>query len=154
MKNTLRFSILVFLVMAGSALSAQETFTDKGIFLVRGTGSLNFGFAEGNPTSLQAGAGYFIMNNLVVGADLGYESVSGEGTFTFRPFGRYYFRQRFFGELALLPGSSEPDIDTALEAGIGYVVRLNDYITLEPGLYLPFRDNTSASLRVFLSLYF
>lgn len=149
-----RTFLFLALSLAGYALSAQETFTDKGILFVRGTGSLDFSFAEDSPASLRLGMGYFLWNDLLFGADLSYQRIADEDEFRFVPFARYYWRQRFFGELSWHPGSSEQERDAFLEGGVGYIFPLNDFITVEPGLFYPFVDKGSASLRVFISLYF
>lgn len=148
------FLILASMLTNGGYLLGQETFTDRGIIFVRGGGNLEIVLGENSSSTLSAGAGYFFWNNLLIGGDLYYENFNKESDFRITPFARYYYRQRFFGELQWHPGSSGENRDSYFVGGVGYIFSLNDYITLEPSLYLPFVEDANASFRLFLSLYF
>jgi outer membrane protein len=96
--------------------------------------------------------GYFVIDNLAVGAGISLASYSfkpdGGGdkststAFAFQPFGRYYFNN-IFGELALGIGAGNSktggDIDSKFglftwSLGAGYAAFLNDHVAIEPKL--------------------
>lgn len=156
MKNTIlihTFFIFFTLTMANIVL-AQGSFCDKGVIYARGSGQLLVSFADGTPINLSAGGGYFFMNDLLVGADIDFTKVGDESNTSLIPFARYYFKQKFFAEARYLSFKQGEERFSYIEAGGGYVYLLNDYIALEPGLFLPFTDKAKPYLKVILSIYF
>ncbi|MEZ5030530.1 MAG: hypothetical protein R2787_03940 [Saprospiraceae bacterium] len=135
------------------AVFSQESFTDRGIFMLRGTGSIDVSFQEGSPLAIHIGAGYFLWNDLLVGVDAGYERAGQEDDFFASPFMRYYWRQLFFAEASLHTVMIEDRTTSFIEAGLGYIFYLNDYVMVEPGFYYPFLENSKPSFRVFVSVY-
>ena len=116
-----------------------------------GAGS-NLGFSSGKENSdqedavsqlaLDVRAGYFVIDNLAVGLDLGYGSESAGGVSATNlgvgPYLRYFLMEnKLFGELGYKIGSASYDGDKlgstgALGIGAGYAAWLNDNITIEP----------------------
>lgn len=116
--------MLLCLILFGSSciLSAQPLFiTDKGSIQIGGTasfGSTSIGSINGLPSvsssvlQIAPAGGYFLMQNLSVGAFLGYSSVSSSGSssssFVIAPNTAYYF------------GSAKSDILPFVSAQITY----------------------------------
>jgi len=142
---------LATVVLAGSAMAQ----TDQGGWMF-GAGS-NLGFisskadndqddAESN-FSLDVRAGYFVIDNLGVGLDLGFNSTKfGDATssgFGAGPYVRYYLPMKVFGEVGYkfgseksnsgAPGEDDAKFSTGrLGIGVGYAAFLNDNISIEP----------------------
>lgn len=139
--------VAVSALVLGTTAMAQ---TDQGTWMF-GAGS-NLGFTSGKENSdqedavsnlaLDVRAGYFVIDNLAVGLDVGYSSVSVGGVsgndLGVGPYLRYYLMEsKLFGELGYKIGSSSYDGDKlgstgALGIGAGYAAWLNDNVTIEP----------------------
>lgn len=107
------------------------------------TAQAGFSSNSFNETRLQLTpkVGYFVIDNLAIGADITFITTSGglstTSTFLAGPFVRYYIKNLFIeGEYGFGSGKSG-DTNTSTTgwtAGIGYAVFLNDYIAIEPTL--------------------
>ncbi len=150
----IRFFFTLLALNLVSMVFAQESFSDKGIIYVRGTGQLLVSFEEGSPINLSAGGGYFFWRDWLLGADIGYSKVGDSSNTSFAPFARYYIKQKFFAEARYLSFKEREESFSYIEAGGGYVYLLNDYVALEPGLFLPFSDGGKPYIKVILSIYF
>jgi hypothetical protein len=104
--------------------------TDKGDWLVGGTFSLNTG-KNTTTLSLNPNAGYFLLDNFMLGARVGYEfSELGETkitAFDIGPFTRYYFhgtKARPFGEFDLDFQSAKlsTSLGSSTESAIGFFI--------------------------------
>lgn len=140
---------VVSALVLGTTAMAQ---TDQGGWMF-GAGS-NLGFTSGKENSdqedavsnifLDVRAGYFVIDNLAIGLDLGYSSVSSGGVsgneLGVGPYLRYYLMEnKLFGELGYRIGSASFDGESqgstgALGIGVGYAAWLNDNVTIEPML--------------------
>lgn len=155
---------LLVLLIAFTTTVGYAQFTKKGAFLVGGTSSLGTTFntykyklsgqstvTSGKSTSitLSPQAGYFITNNIAVGAQISIgnstykEDGSGQKSITnsivMSPFGRYYF-DKFYGEASFSLGTSKSNYYNSTSkdkisgwglAG-GYLLPINEFITFEP----------------------
>ncbi len=138
--------VAVSALVLGTTAMAQ---TDQGGWMF-GAGS-NLSFSSGKADSdqedsessliLDARAGYFVIDNLAVGLDLGYSSEGADAklsTMGVGPYARYFLMEnKLFGELGYKFGSVSYDGEKvgttgALGIGAGYAAWLNDNITLEP----------------------
>ena len=126
--------------------------TDQGGWMF-GAGS-NFGFTSGKADSdqedsesnlsLDVRAGYFVIDHLAVGLDLGYGSTSqgdiSSSTMGVGPYLRYFFMEnKLFGEAGFHYQSASFDGEnlgsgSAIGLGVGYAAWLNDNVTIEPML--------------------
>jgi outer membrane protein len=104
--------------------------------------------------SLEPQFGYFVIDNLAVGAGLnltlsswkpdGSDGKSTSSLIALSPFARYYFGPGIFGEAKVLLGASKDKDDfggntdekkfnvTGLSLGAGYAIFLNDNVAIEP----------------------
>jgi outer membrane protein len=135
------FAVCMLFTMA---LSAQ---TMKGNWLVGGSGGFNSykpdGASEsGSSFHISPNLGYFVMDNLAVGASLGFESVKESySSFGFGPFVRYYFANlgesaKLMGQVSYTINSITPEGGKAtsgntlgVAAGLAYF--LNPHVALE-----------------------
>jgi len=99
---------------------------------------------------LDVRAGYFVIDNLAVGLDVGFTSSSlgdaSESSVLVGPYVRYYLPMKIFAEVGYRLGSQKSEIDFgdpigvqevtygvgALGIGVGYAAFLNDNISIEP----------------------
>ena len=143
--KTVHVLSIVALVTFSFAAQAQ---TEKGRFLIGGTAGFNNRSINGNGITtfnLSPNVGYFIIDNLAIGAQLQLTVRSGEGDFNdetsfgFTPFVRYYFADagpaRFFGQGRIGFGSTKfaNNADSYFTFGLGAGVDffLNDNVALE-----------------------
>ena len=143
-----KFLFLALMCVITSQLLAQ---TEKGNILIGASSNLGFSVQsqdglEDNIVnfSLSAQGGYFIVDNLVGGLNIGLNSTtigdfSGRN-FSFGPFARYYFENVFFGA-SFFAVNSKNDVGggevftsngTQFNLELGYAAFLNKYVALEP----------------------
>ena len=159
-------SVIVF------AASAQIS---KGAILMRGSSNLGFtSFNEdaGDYTqfNLDVKGGYFIMDNLALGLNLGFSSVdlgdSGKETDTgFGVFGRYYFNGKIFGGVGFNSVKVKFESDSfdsestvsVIPIEVGYAAFLNDVVAIEPSvnysIYGSDAEGASFGIAVGLTVY-
>jgi len=145
MKTVRIFSIVALVVASASAAQSQ---TEQGRFLIGGNAGFNNRSVNGNGITtfnMSPNVGYFIIDNLAIGAQLQLTVRSGEGdsidetSFGLTPFVRYYFADagpaRFFGQGRIGFGSVEfaNNADSYFTFGLGAGVDffLNDNVALE-----------------------
>jgi hypothetical protein len=157
MKRVLLFMILVVFCFNAYAQDEDTTGpTAQGNWLLE----LNTGFGGGAPLgntgfglssfddmtiwSIGAEAGYFVTDDFVIKAGLGYTDFDGiENIFSYKIGGKYYVIGTIPFEVSLTGASISDDEDfdespdeDPLWLGIqgGYAIFLNDNISIEPGL--------------------
>jgi hypothetical protein len=151
-----KFLLLFFGVLLFSiSLSAQRGSTDKGVILIKGSSDMNLTLSEDFPIDLSIGGGYFIKNNICLGADVSLLTAKDEEdklnlTLALEPFGRYYFKEKFFGGI----GAFKFGEDWKLKLQGGYLFYLTDLIVIEPVLEYPIVDNSNLQIKVGISIYY
>jgi hypothetical protein len=149
--------ILVACLIVGSA-SAQ---IEKGTVLVGASSNLSFtsispdGGDNYSVFDLSLKGGYFFMDNLTAGLNLGYQKIDDFSLTTFGLFGRYYYQGKFFGGVGFNVISYEgSDSQTSIPFEVGYAAFITPNIAVEPSLNLGIaEDSTSFGVRVGFSLY-
>jgi hypothetical protein len=149
--------IFVACLIAGSA-SAQ---INKGSILAGASSNLSFtsiSSDSGDDYSLfdlSLKGGYFFMENLTGGLNLGYQKIDDFSITTFGLFGRYYYKGKFFGGAGFNVITYEnQDSQTSIPFEAGYAAFITDNIAVEPSLNLGIgEDNTTFGFRVGFSLY-
>ena len=105
--------------------------------------SSNFGYNNLSPDSssgftvmnLDLKGGYFIINNLAVGLNVGYVKIDEYSEMSFGGFARYYIAGKFFAGAGFTSISPEEgDSTTEIPVEIGYAAFITDNIAIEPGL--------------------
>ncbi len=149
--------IFVACLIAGSA-SAQ---INKGSVFAGASSNLSFtsiSSDSGDDYSvfdLSLKGGYFFMENLTGGLNLGYQKIDDFSITTFGLFGRYYYKGKFFGGAGFNVITYEnQDSQTSIPFEAGYAAFITDNIAVEPSLNLGIgEDNTTFGFRVGFSLY-
>lgn len=153
-------SLLIFIaVLTVGTASAQ---INKGSILVGASSNLNFSSVKFDGSDrfsifdLGAKVGYFAIDNLAVGLDLGYQKIDDISNTNFGIFGRYYYMGKFFGGAGFRITKFEgQDSQTTIPFEIGYAAFITENIAVEPAFNLSVGDNTNTfGLRVGFSLYF
>ncbi len=152
--------ILITLFVCVFATSVQAQFIKQGSII--GGGSFDFhtekvkdSNSKGSSFNLIPFAGYLVMDNLVVGANLEYGSSNAESgspsnitiksnSFMFGPLVRYYLDQGLFVHGQYNFGSSKDTYDfgtgettdkygkSQIRLGVGYAARITDTVLFEP----------------------
>lgn len=128
------FFVVTFFVSGIIVSNAQ---TEKKTWLLGG--NLSFQTSDGNSMFNAApNLGYFVANNVAVGARLNLLTAEGYTAWAVGPFVRGYFagsdKGKFFGEgSANIGGADGSDTEFGFGAGAGYALFLNRSIALEFG---------------------
>lgn len=159
--NMKKVLLTVFAAFVVFAASAQIT---KGTILLNGASSFDYtsnneDAGDFSEFTIGVKGGYFFMDNLAIGATLGYfkNSEADDAATAFGLFGRYYVN----GKIILGAGfQSEKfgDISTsAIPIEVGYALFLNDAVAIEPTLnYTTFggdAEGAAFGLNVGISVY-
>lgn len=164
---------MITLLACSSYLFAQ---TEQGNIRVGATSNLSFtstSYEEGdndNEFGLEGSVGYFVIDNLAVGLNLGFTSTSGSfesSSFVAGPAARYYFQGVFagagilFGKQTIDFGDPIGKVDAngnfiALEAG--YAAFITDNVSIEPSLGYTIAggdfDGNTFGLNIGFGIYF
>ena len=150
-------AVLVLLLLATIPVYAQrkKPNTEKGIFFLKGGSSGQLSLEEGKPFSINLGAGYFFLQNLMAGVDAGYARAGEFDDFYARPFARYYVARRVFagaGLSAYQPIEGEIEYVPDIEAG--FALFLDSYIAFEPTIHYPIQDGSKPYFSLNVSIFF
>lgn len=150
----MRKVLLCALTISGLSMVSQnaEAQLQKGTVMVGGQlANLGFGFGTANNVQLQISpkVGYFVQNNLAIGAEvpLGFIAVRGSDpifNYGVGAFGRYYFapkefninnvlnKGRFFAEAGLgIAGQTNVEVGFNIRFGAGYAYFISPNVALE-----------------------
>lgn len=149
--------ILFVMCIAGSA-SAQ---INKGSVLVGASSNLNFSSVKFDGQDrfslfdLGVKTGYFVVDNLAVGLDFGYQKIDDLSITNFGIFGRYYYQGKIFGGAGFnVLKYEDQDSQTSIPFEIGYAAFITENIAIEPAFHFSVGDNTNTyGLRVGFSIY-
>ncbi len=143
-----KFLLVSAILLAFVVTNAQ---TEKGKFVVGGTSafsfsSTNFDGADNNYNTFNIGlnGGYFIMDNVQIGAAFGYQSekfeeeefdIDIDTNSTIFAIGARYYYQNFFGGLAFQSQKyKDEDALNAFNIEAGYAIFVNDFISINPSV--------------------
>jgi len=135
------------------ALLCSNTFSQmsQGAFMMGG--NFDFNLSSGNKSSstsltIAPTAGLFLVENMGIGASVGFNStnykvngtsVSSGSSIFISPFTRYYFSGNAFGQFDIpLNLSKNANYDFGTKMKLGYDIFLTDNIALEPSVYAGF----------------
>ena len=133
--------LTLFAAVTFFAASAQ---INQGAILVNGASNLAFGQykpKDGDGISvinLDAKAGYFIIENLALGVNLGYSKFDEASSTSIGAFGRYYIN----GKILVGAGFNTNKVDngdsdysyTSIPLEVGYAAFITDDIAIEPAI--------------------
>lgn len=110
---------------------------------------------------VQADAGCFIADKLLLKANLGYNHTDNIDDFSAGLGLRYYFRENgiFLGAGGEFDHLTKNVNDIMIPVEVGYAFYLNHYITIEPAVYYKmslddFSDKSTVGVKVGLGFYF
>ncbi len=143
--------LLVSAILLAFVVTNAQTQTEKGKFVVGGTSAFSFSSTnfDGvddnyNTFNFNINGGYFVIDNLSIGAAFGYQSQKFDAAdidtnATLFAIGARYYFQNFFGGLAF-QSEKQKDIDALNSINIeaGYAIFVNDFISINPGLVYSF----------------
>lgn len=147
-----KFFTILCAAMLSFGVSAQ---TDAGNMYLGANSNLELNFGDNEDMTFKAMAGYFMMDNLMVGAILNYsKSGSADGDFGFGAGVRYYMNN-IYGQFSYeIPGEDQSEMNIQL----GYAAYLNDNVSVEPSFSYIMGESMGAdmnymSLKVGLALH-
>lgn len=160
MKKNILTTIALAVAVAASAQ------IQKGTILVGAKSDLSFSSTsydgiddKETQFDLSVGAGYFLIDNLALGLNLGYSSYKfgdvDRSVTSFGLFGRYYIQGKIFagaGFASIKPEGG--DSSTIIPLEVGYAAFITDNIAIEPALNYIIGDGSSTfGLGVGFNLY-
>lgn len=156
-----KISLLLLLLVSSLTASAQF---EQGTRYV-GVSSTGFGMQYSSSERLRLGldahAGYFLQDCLMVHADLGYEHTRSMDDVRVGLGARYYFDQCgvFLGAGAEYNHFTKSRNDFMIPLNVGYCFFLSRNLTIEPSVFYKmsmhdFSNNSSVGLRIGLGYYF
>lgn len=155
-------AIFLLFLFVGT-LTAQAQF-EKGTKYL-GASLSGFGMSYNSSEKFQLGidahAGYFVADCLLLHGSLGYEHTDQVDNVSIGAGARYYFDQCgvFMGAGAEYLHHSPSHNDVMIPVEVGYAFYVNHYITIEPSVYYKmslhdFSDNSTVGFKIGLGFYF
>ena len=138
MKKLTLKTLLLTVIVSGAVLTTNAQSFEKGKINIGACSNFQFtsnksafeGAESISNMSLDLSGGYFVIDNLMVKAGLGYSKFGeDDGAISFGAGARYYIKDMIFAEaMYKIPGE---DFST-IGLGVGYVKMLNDHVSIEP----------------------
>lgn len=155
------FAILAFFSLI--AINAKAQFEGDTKYISAGLSGLNLQYSSSERfrLNLEAAAGVFVTDGLLVYGNIGYEHQRHVDDVFAGLNARYYFTQNgiFMGAGGQYVHYTKSSNDFMIPVEIGYAFYLNEYLTIEPAAYYKmsihdFSNNSTVGLRVGLGYYF
>ena len=135
MKKVLLTVFAAFVVFAASAQ------VEQGTWLLSGGSNLDFTVndedqGDDSDFTVAARGGYFVIENLAVGLNLGLykNSEADDALVGVGPFARYYFMGKIFAGAGVTFVSAGDYSETQIPLEVGYAAFLNKVVAIEPAL--------------------
>lgn len=147
--------LIALIIVIGFAHFATSQMS-QGALMTGGNFQLNY--QSGNSTSttsfaLAPTAGLFLVENMGIGASLGYYSQSSKingnsagssSSLYISPFSRYYFSGNAFGQFDIpINLTKNPSYIFGSKLKLGYDIFISDAVAIEPGFYAGFYFGTN-----------
>lgn len=147
MKKQTQF-LLIFVAFMLAAVSVNAQTCPKGAIMLGGSAGVTSVSSDGESEVtffLSPTAGFFVIDDLAIGANLGVAAGEGFSQFGLGPFARYYVLKGLFLQANLNFTSTkfdgfDSDSSTRFGGALGYSLFLNDGVALEPALAFDFGD--------------
>lgn len=155
--------ILFLLLLLTGTLSAHAQFEQGKKYIGASLSGLSMSYNSNEKFQfgVDAAAGYFAADCLLLRGTVGYQHSNQVDNVTIGGGARYYFDQCgvFLGLGAEYVHHSPKFNDVQIPVEIGYAFFLNRYITIEPSVYYKmsvhdFSDNSTVGLKIGLGFYF
>lgn len=158
MKKMIMLALLVFSVIASKAQFEEGT---KYVGASVTNLGMSYSSSEKLHFGLEATAGYFLFDDIMLKADVGYNHRLHADDITLGLGGRYYFEQNgiYLGAGLEYCHETKNYNDLRIPVEVGYCFYVNHYVSIEPALYYKmslndFSDKSTVGLKVGLGLYF
>lgn len=154
---------LTLLLLFVATLSAHAQFEQGTKYVGASLSGLNLSYSSNAKFNLglDAEAGYFIADCVMLKANVGYEHAHESDKVRVGAGARYYFRQNGIYLGAGAEYSHDPELknDIMIPVEVGYAFYLNHYITIEPAVYYKmslhdFGGNSTVGARIGIGYYF
>ena len=152
---------LLLLLLCGVQANAQFEQGKKYVSASLSGLSLSYSSNEKFRFGLDADAGYFITDCVMLRANLGYEHTRQVDDVRVGVGARYYFLQNgiYLGAGAEYNHFTPSNNDVMIPVEVGYAFFLNRHVTIEPALYYKmslhdFSGNSTVGLRIGFGYYF
>lgn len=149
----------LFLLVLSSVLlisvSRAQNINEGNFYVGARTSGLDFSFSDKTYIDVSIDAGYFIMDKLSIGGEIGVQSYDSNTAFRFMANASYYFLETgsgaLYGRFGL--GADQElggDTSFAIDIKAGYSIFITDKIAVEPtaGFFIPFRSGRDASFNL------
>lgn len=153
--------IALLFLMAGMQANAQFEQGKKYVSASLSGLGLSYSSNEKFRLGLDADAGYFVGDCLMVRANVGYEHTPHVDDVRIGAGARYYFLQNgiYLGAGAEYNHFTPSNNDLMIPLEVGYAFFLNRHVTVEPALYYKmslhdFSGNSTVGVRVGFGFYF
>ena len=162
-KRTMRKILASLLLVFVAFTSAKAQFEQGTKYIGASVSGLNLSYSanEHFRLGLNASAGMFVADGLLVYANVGYDHQKHLDNVNVGLNGRYYFSQNgiFIGAGAEYDHFTKSNNDLMIPVEIGYCFYLNHYLSIEPSVYYKmsttaFSDNSTVGLRIGLGYFF
>jgi len=154
-------AILAFFALVATNANAQFDAGTKYISASLSGFNLQYSTSERLRFNLEAAAGLFVSDGLLLYANVGYEHQRHVDDLFAGANARFYFKQNgiYMGGGAQFVHYTKSSNDIMIPVEIGYAFYLNEYLTIEPAAYYKmsihdFSNNSTVGLRVGLGYYF
>jgi len=153
--KTMKKKIIALVGMIALSTSSLFSQIEQGTVMLGGDAYFNYSFPSGVKASstlnISPIVGFFIVDNMAIGATMTFNSIKGGSNFLIAPFMRAYYKDNFYGQLQVGYGRSSFDVagNTTTTSGLnteldlGYTIFLTDNIALDPALYYNFYTSGS-----------
>jgi len=138
MKKLTLKTLLLTVIVSGAVFTTNAQSFEKGKINIGACSNFQFtsgklavdGAESTSNMSLDLSGGYFVIDNLMLKAQLGYSKETDlDGEVSFGAGARYYVKDMIFAEAMY----SIPAEDfSRIGLGVGYVKMLNDHVSIEP----------------------
>lgn len=152
---------LLLLLLGGVQANAQFEQGKKYVSASLSGLGLSYSSNEKFRLGLDADAGYFITDCVMLHANLGYEHTRKIDDVRVGAGARYYFLQNgiYLGAGAEYNHFTPSNNDVMIPVEVGYAFFLNNHVTIEPALYYKmslhdFSGNSTVGLRIGFGYYF
>ena len=153
--------LCALLLVASVGAKAQFEAGTKYLGISSTSLGLSYSTSERFRLNLEATAGYFVADKIMLKASVGYDHTRNIDDFSAGLGGRYYFIENgiFMGAGAEFVHFTPSSNDLMIPVEVGYAFYLNHYITIEPSVYYKmsidsFSRKSTVGLKVGFGFYF
>lgn len=156
-----KMMLCALMMMVAICAKAQFEAGTKYVGISATNLGLSYSSSERFRLGLEANAGYFVADKVMLRANISYNHTRIVDDFALGVGGRYYFRENgiFMGAGAEFCHFTSNNNDVQVPIELGYAFYLNHYITVEPALYYKmslddFSDKSTVGLKIGFGVYF